>query len=513
MKNGLLLLSLLAALPLVCWGQNVQHTYPKLRPVTRQQCQEVEKAVNAQGGDPDTNKAYLFYRGLPVYEPRPAAPDSLFAPDPWKEQENRGHFDIEQAARAVKPFMDSLTISLAASKPKVFYIVSRFEAERWKNRSRDGIEPELETFQPQNDKMQGAITAPVRWLDGARLRMTYDLMRYSASEESVSLTRIDGSVNEAIEDGDKVLQGIGLEVGVDDFHDIDVGMLTVEAIPPFMTYEVVKLDSSSVGKNYSFAGVDFTVTAFAPGILHWKTGTFEEMQRLCGRMNIWMEAGGKGYCGPYQVLNGGGIDLYNLAMLKQGLTKEEFVREFDSIAKKNWLKGAQVCRIEAAYGFDCIYLYRENTPLLGMRDMMFSKSERYRPTYFVKNSDGVSSAVSFEAGSQYTLPEFAGGGLAMTLFFHWQMKYPPEALQAGRGGHALVEITIKKDGRIENPRLLSGEDNEFAQEALRLVKLSSGKWIPASKDGQPIEEDHIVPVTFDAAMYKMFQDGGGAEEN
>lgn len=513
MKNYLLLLSLLVGFPLVCFGQSVQCTYPMLRPLSRQQFQEVEKAVNAQGGDPDINKAYLFYYGIPVYEPRPAVPDSLFAPAPWEGEENTSHFDVEQAARAVKPFMDSLTISLAASEPKAFYIVSRFEAERWKNRSRDVVGPELETFQPQNDKMRGVLTAPVRWLNGARLRMTYDLTRYSATEESVLLTRINGSVNEAIEDGSKVLQGIGLEVGADNFHDIDVGMLTVEAIPPFRTYEVVKLDSSSVGKKYSFAGVDFTVTAFASGILHWKTETFEDMQRIGNRMNIWMVSGGKGYYGGYQVLNGGSIDLYNLAMLKQGLTKEEFMREFDSIAKKSWLKGAQLCRLEGMYGFDCIYLYRENTPLLGMRDMMFSKSKNYVPTYFVKNSDGVSSAVSFKAGSQYTLPEFEGGGLAMTLFFHRQMKYPPEALQAGRSGHALVEITIKKDGRIENPRLLSGADNEFAQEALRLVKLSSGRWIPASKDGQPIEEDHIVPVTFDVAMYKMFQDEDASEGN
>lgn len=497
---------LLWGLPLLAGAQDLSSKYPPLRAMTQQQFEEVERGVNARGGEEERNKAYLFYLGLSVYEPRPAAPDSLFASAPWEKEEETGRFDIEQAAQAVKPFMDSLTIHLPSDRPQVFYMMSMFEPERWKNRSRDELTPELEVFRPENERMNGALTAPVSWLNGARLRMTYNFSQYAEEEKSILLTRTEGSLNEATEDGTHVLQGIGLGVSASDFRDIDMGMLTVEAIPPFKTYEVVKLDSSSVGKKYTFAGVDFTVTAFAPGMVHWKTDSFEEMQRLYRQIKIWMSAGGKGYQSNFQLLNGGGFDFYHLALQKPGLTQEAFEPEYAVVSKKNQLAGAQVWRIKGMYDFDCIYFYRENTPLLGSRHMLVSKSKNYVPTYFVKNSEGVSSAVDFTAGSEYTLSEFIGGSLAMTLFFHRQMIYPAEALEAGRSGHALVEATVTPEGQVENPRLISEADDEFAEEALRLVKLSSGKWKPASKDGKPIEERRVVAVTFDVATYKMFRD-------
>ena len=103
----------------------------------------------------------------------------------------------------------------------------------------------------------------------------------------------------------------------------------------------------------------------------------------------------------------------------------------------------------------------------------------------------ISSILAFAADK----PSFPGGEAALKEYLDKNVNYPAVALDNGVEGIVVVGIIITPDGAITNPKVLKFIDPELEKEALRVVN-GMPAWIPAEKDGSPIEAPAEVSVSF-----------------
>lgn len=94
------------------------------------------------------------------------------------------------------------------------------------------------------------------------------------------------------------------------------------------------------------------------------------------------------------------------------------------------------------------------------------------------------------------IAEYKGGVTALVAFLNENIKYPAEAKAAGVSGRVIVSFTIGADGSVSDVKVRKGVDEALDAEAVRVVKLTSGQWEPASNDGVPVATVFTLPVTF-----------------
>lgn len=101
---------------------------------------------------------------------------------------------------------------------------------------------------------------------------------------------------------------------------------------------------------------------------------------------------------------------------------------------------------------------------------------------------------------QYTvpeqLPEFKGGMPALGQFLSQNLHYPPAAQRAKVQGRVFISFVINKEGEVEDVEVLKGIGFGTDEEAVRVVKASSGRWVPGAQRGQKIKVKYNLPINF-----------------
>lgn len=92
-------------------------------------------------------------------------------------------------------------------------------------------------------------------------------------------------------------------------------------------------------------------------------------------------------------------------------------------------------------------------------------------------------------------PAFPGGTKALDAYITNNLKYPQTAKDNGIEGVVAVVFTVKADGTVGNIKIKRMVDPDLEAEAIRLVK-GMPKWIPADKDGVPVDAPAEVNVNF-----------------
>lgn len=93
-------------------------------------------------------------------------------------------------------------------------------------------------------------------------------------------------------------------------------------------------------------------------------------------------------------------------------------------------------------------------------------------------------------------PEFSGGQEAMAQYLSTNIKYPAEAEAAGKEGKAFVQFVVRKDGSINDVKLVrSTGDASLDAEALRVIN-SMPKWNPGVQGGKPVNVQFMIPIVF-----------------
>lgn len=92
---------------------------------------------------------------------------------------------------------------------------------------------------------------------------------------------------------------------------------------------------------------------------------------------------------------------------------------------------------------------------------------------------------------------FNGGVKAMMQFIANEFKYPERAIEHGIQGKVYLRFTIQKDGVIRDIKVAKGIPDcpECDAEAVRIAS-KMPPWIPARRDGIPIDSYYTFPLTF-----------------
>lgn len=92
-------------------------------------------------------------------------------------------------------------------------------------------------------------------------------------------------------------------------------------------------------------------------------------------------------------------------------------------------------------------------------------------------------------------PSFPGGDLACMEWLRDNIKYPAEAIEKGIEGRVIVTFVVTKDGKITNAEVVRSSDPLLNEEALRVLH-SMPDWIPAKRNGQNVDLQYTLPLTF-----------------
>ncbi|NDK56240.1 energy transducer TonB [Pontibacter fetidus] len=104
------------------------------------------------------------------------------------------------------------------------------------------------------------------------------------------------------------------------------------------------------------------------------------------------------------------------------------------------------------------------------------------------NNSGSGSATPKDA-----MPEFIGGRKAFEKFMYQKVKYPRGAKKHGT---VYVSFIINEDGSLSDYKLKNHLEPILDEEALKLAKLTEGKWMPTEKDGKKVKVQYTMPVVF-----------------
>lgn len=124
-------------------------------------------------------------------------------------------------------------------------------------------------------------------------------------------------------------------------------------------------------------------------------------------------------------------------------------------------------------------------------DIMFT--ETYKNGEFVK---GINSKNNVEYNEEFKNAEFNGGISSLGKFLRNNLRYPIEAQKNGIQGNVFVSFYVCTDGSLCDFEVLKSAGKELNKEALRVVKLQSGKWKSGLKRGESVKTKFNLPISF-----------------
>lgn len=93
--------------------------------------------------------------------------------------------------------------------------------------------------------------------------------------------------------------------------------------------------------------------------------------------------------------------------------------------------------------------------------------------------------------------EFPGGDEGLNRFIAEHITYPKQALDTGAQGTVNLMFIVNKDGSVSDLTIL-GDKKGFGldEEAMRVIKLTSGMWKPALQRDKAVRMRFRIPLKF-----------------
>ena len=91
--------------------------------------------------------------------------------------------------------------------------------------------------------------------------------------------------------------------------------------------------------------------------------------------------------------------------------------------------------------------------------------------------------------------EFPGGIRKLMQFLASEIKYPATAQRANVQGKVYLQFVVRKDGSINDIKILKGIGFGCDEEAIRVVKLMP-KWSPAKQKGKAVSQMYTLPIQY-----------------
>lgn len=127
-----------------------------------------------------------------------------------------------------------------------------------------------------------------------------------------------------------------------------------------------------------------------------------------------------------------------------------------------------------------------------------------KKSHFIESNEKMTFEQYFsEEGIQIPKPIFINGGPEGGIekwneYLSKNLRYPLESQKLGIEGLVILYIIIEKDGTMVDLALANPEevDPELAEEAIKVVKRYSGRWIPSSVNGEFMKTRIRLPINF-----------------
>ena len=96
------------------------------------------------------------------------------------------------------------------------------------------------------------------------------------------------------------------------------------------------------------------------------------------------------------------------------------------------------------------------------------------------------------------MPEFEGGNEALMSFISKNIVYPRNAVENEIQGTIYLNYIVRYDGSLSNIKMLKSVSGgtELNSEAIRILKLTEGKWKPGKQNGKPVNVQMNLPFKF-----------------
>ncbi|RED92196.1 TonB family protein [Marinoscillum furvescens] len=93
-------------------------------------------------------------------------------------------------------------------------------------------------------------------------------------------------------------------------------------------------------------------------------------------------------------------------------------------------------------------------------------------------------------------PQFPGGMEAFYKFVREEMNYPKKALKHAKKGRVYVRFVVEENGEISYAAPINRVGYGLDKEAVRIVRQTSGMWIPGTRNGKPTNVRMELPIIF-----------------
>jgi len=93
------------------------------------------------------------------------------------------------------------------------------------------------------------------------------------------------------------------------------------------------------------------------------------------------------------------------------------------------------------------------------------------------------------------MPSFPGGNDALSKFISTNLKISDMNLPEGKNSTVYLAFIIRKDGKVDNVKVIQGLGKSFDEEALRVINLMP-KWIPGKQNGKAVDTYFNMPINF-----------------
>jgi|GEM_PF-1715326 len=143
---------------------------------------------------------------------------------------------------------------------------------------------------------------------------------------------------------------------------------------------------------------------------------------------------------------------------------------------------------------------------------LISKSQTVPPTSFMRDeiivdmegdvSPPIPPTSNDEEEKIYTLveqnAEYNGGTAALLKFISSTIIYPEYAKDNDIKGRVYLQFVVRTDGSLTDIKVARSvpSGKMLDDEAIRVIKLTSGRWKPARQNGKPVSCIMTLPVVF-----------------
>jgi TonB family protein len=101
-----------------------------------------------------------------------------------------------------------------------------------------------------------------------------------------------------------------------------------------------------------------------------------------------------------------------------------------------------------------------------------------------------------EVNAPYNVARYSEMENSLAIQLKKNMVYPEKAMKDNIEGRVYVSFKVMTDGSIADAKVERSVNPLLDAEAIRLVNLTSKKWVPGVVDNQPIVSEYLLPIVF-----------------